>query len=70
MVRVMPPPETVMVAVRWAVEVLAVAVAVNDVLPLPLVIEVVSQSASSVIVHDWLDVIVNADEAPPAAVKA
>jgi hypothetical protein len=52
MVRVMPPPETVMVAVRSLVAVFAVAVAVNVLLPLPLVTEVVSHEASSVIVHD------------------
>jgi hypothetical protein len=59
----------VIVAVRCAVVVLAAAVAVNVLLLLPLVAEVVSHDALLVTVHDWFDVTVKAVEAPPVAAK-
>jgi hypothetical protein len=68
-VLVIPPPATVMVAVRCAVVVLAAAVAVNVLLLLPLVTEVVSHDALLETVHDWFDVTVNADDVPPVAAK-
>jgi acyl carrier protein len=65
----MPVHETVMVAVRCAVVELAVAVAINVLLLLPLDFDSVSHVALLVTVHDWLDVTVKAVEAPPAATK-
>jgi hypothetical protein len=65
----MPVHETVIVAVRCVVVVFAVAVAENVPLLLPLVAEVVSHVALLVIVHDWFDVTVKADDVPPAAEK-
>ena len=66
---IIPPPVTVMVALRADVAVFAVAVMVNVLLLLPLVREVVSHEALLDTVHDVLEVTVIAEEAPPLAAK-
>ena len=68
-VLVIPPPETVTVALREEVEVFAVAVMVNVLLLLPLVREGVSHEALLDTVQDRLEVTVIVVEVPPLAAK-
>ena len=66
MVRVSPAPLTVMVAVRWDIDVLGVAVTVTVLLPEPIVEEAVSQDSIIEIAQLELDVIVNVFCSPAA----